>query len=197
MVWPFSCELRVQSLIGPNNRDYAWYLPSFRVWWFDFDGVHVVWTIFFIWCIHLRWEIRFWFFQSRTKSDSAPLTLWFNGGPGSSSMIGLSQENGPCRILNNSDTVSLNPNSVSVFWSPLLGHKLKWPVVEYRITHFVYRSTYRYWILAWRYNRWHISRCSERCLVIHADILQGHQILKIRQQHISHMDRKLWWPLWT
>lgn len=31
--------------------------------------------------------------------------------PGSSSMIGLFQENGPCRINNDSSGVSLNPNS--------------------------------------------------------------------------------------
>ena len=72
---------------------------------------------------------RFWFFAARENPDTAPLAIWLNGGvsdrlcfvqtpfltlwwqPGSSSMIGLFQENGPCRINNDSETVSLNKNS--------------------------------------------------------------------------------------
>ncbi|KAI0374464.1 serine carboxypeptidase [Pilatotrama ljubarskyi] len=56
-------------------------------------------------------SLWFWFFASRNNSDSAPLTIWLNGGPGSSSMIGLFQENGPCRITNDSSGVTLNPYS--------------------------------------------------------------------------------------
>ncbi|KAJ7677035.1 serine carboxypeptidase [Mycena polygramma] len=56
-------------------------------------------------------SIFFWYFAARTNASTAPLTLWFNGGPGSSSMIGLLQENGPCRIANNSKSVTLNPYS--------------------------------------------------------------------------------------
>ncbi|RDX56185.1 serine carboxypeptidase [Lentinus brumalis] len=56
-------------------------------------------------------SLWFWFFAAREDSDSAPLTIWLNGGPGSSSMIGLFQENGPCRITNDSSDVAYNQYS--------------------------------------------------------------------------------------
>ena len=71
----------------------------------------------------------FWFFAARNNPDTAPLTVWLNGGvscfaylnpatevlnipkPGSSSMLGLVQEHGPCLINNDSSAVRLNPQS--------------------------------------------------------------------------------------
>ena len=41
----------------------------------------------------------FWFIEARTNANTAPLTIYINGGPGSSSMVGLFQENGPCQVV--------------------------------------------------------------------------------------------------
>ncbi|KAF2401028.1 alpha/beta-hydrolase [Trichodelitschia bisporula] len=45
----------------------------------------------------------FWFIEARRNPQTAPLTVWLNGGPGSSSMIGLFTENGPCEVVQLAD----------------------------------------------------------------------------------------------
>ncbi|KIH88503.1 hypothetical protein SPBR_07490 [Sporothrix brasiliensis 5110] len=68
----------------------------------------------------------FWFSEARHSADTAPLTIWLNGGPGSDSLLGLfgaivSQETntpsteleiGPCKVTDGLNT-TFNPHSWS------------------------------------------------------------------------------------
>lgn len=45
----------------------------------------------------------FWFIEARQLPETAPLTIYINGGPGSSSMVGLFQEVGPCQVVEIAD----------------------------------------------------------------------------------------------
>jgi carboxypeptidase C (cathepsin A) len=47
----------------------------------------------------------------RKDPGNAPLSIWLNGGPGGSSMMGLLEENGPCFVGADSNSTYLNPNS--------------------------------------------------------------------------------------
>ena len=50
-------------------------------------------------------ELFYWYFHSpNDKDDKLPVTMWLNGGPGSSSMIGLFTENGPLRVFEQGET---------------------------------------------------------------------------------------------
>eukprot|EP00927_Polykrikos_kofoidii_P069500 TRINITY_DN6500_c0_g1_i1.p1 TRINITY_DN6500_c0_g1~~TRINITY_DN6500_c0_g1_i1.p1 ORF type:complete len:603 (-),score=53.94 TRINITY_DN6500_c0_g1_i1:38-1771(-) len=62
----------------------------------------------------------FWLFESRRNPDADPLVLWLNGGPGCSSMAGLFEENGPCRVDTSGTGTINNPfswtASANVMW---------------------------------------------------------------------------------
>ena len=53
-------------------------------------------------------NLFFWFVEARERTES--LTIWLNGGPGSSSMYGFFTGNGPCEVvekgLDDYDTVA-------------------------------------------------------------------------------------------
>jgi carboxypeptidase D len=60
-------------------------------------------------------KLFFWFFPSENPLATDEITVWFTGGPGCSSMIGLLQENGP--ILWESGTLKPTPNPYA--WNKL------------------------------------------------------------------------------
>ena len=79
----------------------------------------------------------YWFFESRKarlekeepapNPEEIPLVIWLNGGPGSSSLIGLFMENGPYLLTNNdTGTIVENPNAWNekvhlLYWDQPLG----------------------------------------------------------------------------
>ncbi|XP_071942895.1 probable serine carboxypeptidase CPVL [Antedon mediterranea] len=52
----------------------------------------------------------FWFFPAEVNSETAPVLLWLQGGPGGSSMFGLFSENGPFYVT---DDMKLKPREWS------------------------------------------------------------------------------------
>ncbi|KAF9579777.1 hypothetical protein BGW38_003836 [Lunasporangiospora selenospora] len=92
-----SSPLREEHRVGPSlpweegeepiKESYAGHIPI-RSW--QQDGFHGEASMFY------------WFFPAiNPKVKDPPLIIWLQGGPGSSSMIGLFFENGPIRVTEN------------------------------------------------------------------------------------------------
>ena len=57
-------------------------------------------------------HLFYWFFREENGNSKAPLVLWINGGPGSSSMIGNLLENGPLKLIEDKNTETINVHSL-------------------------------------------------------------------------------------
>ena len=66
----------------------------------NFSGYHAV--------HNQQIHLFYWFFESRNDPSSDPLIIWLTGGPGCSSMLALTVENGPYHIQSDL-TLTINP----------------------------------------------------------------------------------------
>lgn len=55
-------------------------------------------------------KLHYVFVESESSPSTDPVVIWFNGGPGCSSMLGFIQENGPYVIEDNSTQIIRNPH---------------------------------------------------------------------------------------
>ena len=55
-------------------------------------------------------ELHYLFFEAQNDSDNAPVLIWFNGGPGCSSMLAFMQENGPLAVDDGENFITENPH---------------------------------------------------------------------------------------
>eukprot|EP00485_Elphidium_margaritaceum_P023184 CAMPEP_0202711486 /NCGR_PEP_ID=MMETSP1385-20130828/23290_1 /ASSEMBLY_ACC=CAM_ASM_000861 /TAXON_ID=933848 /ORGANISM="Elphidium margaritaceum" /LENGTH=459 /DNA_ID=CAMNT_0049371233 /DNA_START=25 /DNA_END=1404 /DNA_ORIENTATION=- len=81
-------EANEPTVCDPNVQQYSGYLSA--------DGAN---------------KYFYWFFESRTNPENAPLIMWLTGGPGCSSQLALLVENGPCNVIDGGKNTKLNPYS--------------------------------------------------------------------------------------
>jgi len=63
-------------------------------------------------------KLHYWFIQSESNAASDPVVLWFNGGPGSSSLIGCLTENGQMALNDDSLTNKTQEGVPRLYYNP-------------------------------------------------------------------------------
>jgi len=62
--------------------------------------------------------LHYWFIESQNNPSTDPVLLWLNGGPGSSSLIGLLTENGQLQTNDNSLNDEITPGVPNLIYNP-------------------------------------------------------------------------------
>jgi carboxypeptidase C (cathepsin A) len=60
-------------------------------------------------------DLHYMFIESQNDIANDPLVIWFNGGPGCSSMLGFTQEHGPYKMESGTDFWEINPYAWNKF----------------------------------------------------------------------------------
>ncbi|KAH6654879.1 Alpha/Beta hydrolase protein [Truncatella angustata] len=88
--------------------------------------------------VEIDQHIFWWFFEARNGNpQDSPVTVWINGGPGSSSMTGLLAELGPCgidyfgNVYNNPNSWTNNSNLLFIDQPSQVGFSYSQPVPAY------------------------------------------------------------------
>lgn len=55
-------------------------------------------------------KLHYVFIESEDDPSNDPVLIWFNGGPGCSSLLGFLQENGPVVVDDDNSTLYFNPH---------------------------------------------------------------------------------------
>lgn len=56
-------------------------------------------------------QLHYVFVESQNDPSTDPVLIWFNGGPGCSSLLGFMQENGPLIYDDDTNEISMNEQS--------------------------------------------------------------------------------------
>lgn len=95
----------IKAVFSAPAEDKVDYLPDMT----SFDD----WAVYsgYVNITNTTKNIHYLFLESQNNTAEDPLVIWFNGGPGCSSMLGFISEHGPYVILDGEDSFTKNPYS--------------------------------------------------------------------------------------
>eukprot|EP01032_Pedospumella_encystans_P015354 gene15354-17568_t len=115
MLFAFICVLATLAIAsGAVEKDRVTKLPGFVG---DLPSTHYSGYIPTGNLSGVKGQLHYWLIESTNNPSTDPIVLWLNGGPGSSSLIGLLTENG--QIVTNDDSLTNEVDGVpQVFLNP-------------------------------------------------------------------------------